>query len=54
MLSREEKKEKRNLEKELLTLLSLYKEIAGRSEKLKLYFDEEIDRIVEVLKELGR
>jgi len=54
MLSREEQKEKRNLQKELLTILSFYKEVAGRSEKLKLFFDEEIERIVEILKELGR
>ena len=54
MLSKEEKREKKNLEKELLTILSLYKEVAWRSEKVKSYFDNEIERIIESLKELGR
>jgi len=54
VLSREEKREKKNLEKELLTILSLYKEVVWRSEKLKSYFDDEINRIIELLKELGR
>lgn len=54
MLSNEEKREKKFLEKELLTILSLYKEVAWRSEKVKAYFDDEIERIIKALKELGR
>ena len=53
MLSKETKKEKKYLEKELLFYLSYYKEVSGRSEKLKDYFDEQIQIITERLKELG-
>jgi hypothetical protein len=54
MLSKEEKKEKRNLEKDLLTILSFYKDVSMRSEQIKRFMDEEIERIIEKLKELGR
>ena len=53
MLSKELKKEKRLLEKELLFFLSYYKEVSGRSEKTKAYFDEQIQIITERLKEIG-
>ena len=54
MLSKEEEKEKRNLQKDLLTILSYYRDVSLRSEQVKLYLDEEIERIIEKLKELGR
>jgi len=53
MLSKGMKKEKKLLEKELLFFLSYYKEVGGRSEKTKAYFDEQIQIITERLKELG-
>jgi hypothetical protein len=54
MLSREEEKEKKDLQKDLLTILSFYRDVSMRSQQVKLYLDEEIERIVERLKELGR
>ncbi|GAB6121025.1 hypothetical protein [Dysgonomonas termitidis] len=53
MLNREMRKEKKELEKELIFLLSYYKEVSARSEKLKQYFDEQIEIITEKLKEIG-
>jgi len=53
MLSKEMKKEKKHLEKELLFFLTYYKEVSARSEKMKAYFDEQIEIIVERLKEIG-
>ena len=53
MLSKEEKKEKKHLEKELIFLLSYHKEISARSEQLRIYFDEQIEIITERLKEIG-
>ena len=53
MLSKEMKKEKKHLEKELLFFLTYYKEVSGRSEKIKTFFDEQIEIIVERLKEIG-
>lgn len=53
MLNKELKKEKKELEKELIFLLSYYKEVSVRSEKLKKYFDEQIEIITEKLKEIG-
>jgi hypothetical protein len=53
MLSREIKKEKKHLEKELLFFLSYYREVSSRSEKLKACFDEQIEIIIERLKEIG-
>ncbi|WP_163307771.1 hypothetical protein [Dysgonomonas sp. 521] len=53
MLNRELKKEKKHLKKELIFLLSYYKEVSNRSEKLKEYFDEQIEIITEKLKEIG-
>jgi len=53
MLSKEERKEKKHLEKELIFFLSYYREVAVRSEKLKSYFDEQIEIITEKLKEIG-
>ncbi len=46
MLNKEMKKEKKHLEKELLFFLNYYKEVSGRSEKTKAYFDEQIEIIV--------
>jgi hypothetical protein len=54
MLSKEMKKEKKHLEKELLFFLSYYREVSGRSEKLKAYFDEQIALMIERLKEIGQ
>ncbi len=53
MLNKEMKKEKKHLEKELLFFLNYHKEVSGRSEKTKAYFDEQINIIVERLKEIG-
>ena len=53
MLSKEMKKEKKHLEKELLFFLSYHKEVSGRSEKTEKYFDEQIEIIIERLKEIG-
>jgi len=53
MLSKEDKKEKRHLEKELVFFLSYYKSVTSRSEKMKFYFDEQIEIITERLKEIG-
>jgi len=53
MLSAEEKKEKKHLEKELIFFLSYHREISARSEKLRIYFDEQIEIITERLKEIG-
>ena len=54
MLGKEEKREKKHLEKELIFHLSYYKEVATRSEQLKRYFDEQIEIIIERLKEIGQ
>jgi hypothetical protein len=53
MLSKELKKEKKHLEKELLFFLSYYNEVAGRSPKVKAYFDEQIEEMTDRLKEIG-
>jgi hypothetical protein len=53
MLNKEMKKEKKHLEKELLFFLTYHKEVSGRSEKMRAYFDEQIEIIVERLKEIG-
>jgi len=53
MLSKEDKKEKRHLEKELVFFLSYYKEVTSRSNNMKFYFDEQIEIITERLKEIG-
>jgi len=53
MLNRETKKEKKHLEKELQFFLSFYTEVSGRSEQMKAYFDEQIETIIERLKEIG-
>lgn len=53
MLSAKEKKEKRQLEKELIFFLSYYKEVISRGEKIRVYFNEQIEIITERLKEIG-
>ena len=47
------KKERKHLEKELLFYLSYYEEISKRSEQCKAHFDEQIEIIIERLKEIG-
>jgi len=53
MLSKETKKEKKRLEKELQFFLTYYREVSGRSKKMKDYFDEQIEIITESFKEIG-
>jgi hypothetical protein len=53
MLTREMRKQKKALEKELIFFFSYYKEVSARSENLKQYFDEQIEIITEKLKEIG-
>ncbi|MDR0371574.1 MAG: hypothetical protein LBH80_06955 [Prevotellaceae bacterium] len=53
MLNKEMQKEKKHLEKELLFFLSYHKEVSCRSEQMKTFFDEQIDIIIERLKEIG-
>lgn len=53
MMSKEMKKEKKHLEKELIFFLSYYKEVTCRSEQMKAYYDEQIEAITNRLKELG-
>ena len=53
MLDKDERKEKKHLEKELIFYLSYYGEMSSRSEKVKTYFDEQIAIITERLKEIG-
>lgn len=57
MLSKEVKKEKIRLRKELDFYLDYYKEVTGRgewAENTTAYFDAQIEIIVERLKEIGR
>ena len=54
MLSRQEKREKKELENELLYFLSYYNEIMPRaSQEMKNFIDERIEFITEKLKEIG-
>lgn len=53
MLSKEEKQEKKHLEKELIFFLTYYIEVTSRSVNMKYYFDEQITIITERLKEIG-
>jgi len=53
MMNKETKKEKKHLEKELQFFLTYYREVSGRSENMKAYFDEQIEIITERLKEIG-
>lgn len=56
-MDKETQKEKKRLQRDLLMYLELYKEIAGRGDggqQVKDYFDEQIERIEERLKEIGR
>jgi hypothetical protein len=53
MLSKEIKKEKKHLEKELLFYLSYYKEVSARSDYIKNVFDRQIENITDRLKEIG-
>lgn len=57
MLDKETRKEENRLKKELDFYLDFYKEIAGRgdlSAKTLAHFNEQIDIIIERLKEIGR
>ena len=52
-MSDENKKEKEELESDLLFYLSYYKEVAKRGYRVKTAFDREIERIKDRLKEIG-
>lgn len=57
MLDKDIKKEKARLRKELDFYLDFYKEISGRGDlgaKTLAHFDEQIEIIIERLKEIGR
>ena len=47
------KKEKNKLRKELNFFLDYYKEVAWRAPEVRLFYDQEINRIIERLKEIG-
>lgn len=49
---RKEERERRNLEKDLLFYLRYYRRVSFRSERIRAEFEYEIDRLVELLKEL--
>ncbi|UOH78169.1 hypothetical protein MT996_01550 [Ornithobacterium rhinotracheale] len=53
MTKKQKNQERKKLMKELEQLTMYYKEISLRSEKVARYYDEQIERIVEALKELG-
>ena len=53
-MDKQTKREKARLKKDLEFYLDYYKEVSGRSEKIKEAFDREIERIVEALKEIGK
>jgi len=53
MLNSEMKREKKLLEKDLLFFLNYYKEVTTRSIQMKTYFDNQIEIIIEKLKEIG-
>jgi len=46
--------EKSKLQKDLLFYLEFYKELSGRSPKMKKVVDLEIKKLVQKLKELGK
>lgn len=48
------KTDKNKLQKDLLFYLEFYKELSGRSPKMKKVVDLEIKKLVEKLKELGK
>lgn len=54
IMNKELRKEKKKLKKELEYYLDYYKEVAWRAPQVKEFFDEEINRIVERLKEIGK
>lgn len=55
MLDKETRKEKQKLQKELEFYLDYYKEISGRNAMRTLaHFDEQIEIIIERLKQIGR
>ncbi|WP_297832811.1 hypothetical protein [uncultured Rikenella sp.] len=56
-MDKETAKEKKRLQRDLLLYLELYKEVAGRGDggqQVKEFFDEQIEKIEERLKEIGR
>lgn len=54
MLTKEERKEKKELTKELLFFLDNYKEVSPRGQQIKDYFDDKISDITEKLKQIGK
>ena len=45
--------EKKKLLKELEYFLAYYKEVSSRGKQIKAFYDTEIERIIEKLKEIG-
>ena len=52
-MNEENKKEKEELESDLLFYLSYYNEVSARGYQIKMAFDKEIERIKKRLKEIG-
>ena len=52
-MNEENKKEKEELESDLLFYLTYHKEVSKRGNKIKIAFDKEIERIEKRLKEIG-
>jgi len=53
-VDRETKRKKARLKEDLNFYLDNYKEVSARSERIKKEFDFEINRIVEILKQIGK
>jgi hypothetical protein len=53
-MEKEKRKLKAKLKKDLNFYLDNYKEVSVRSERIKAEFDWEIEKIIEVLKQLGK
>lgn len=54
MTKKEKIKRRKDLMKDLEYFLSLYNEVANRAPQVKLFYDMEINRIIEELKKLGK
>jgi hypothetical protein len=52
-MSNELRKEKKKLFKELEFYLAYYSEVSSRGKQIKDFYDSEINRIIERLKEIG-
>ncbi|MRJ10984.1 hypothetical protein EDL98_07785 [Ornithobacterium rhinotracheale] len=53
MTTKQKNQERKKLLKELEQLTMYYNEIMYRSEKVAKYYDEQIQRIIQALKDLG-